>query len=309
MTTGLYSPADLELIFDGKLFDSIFGILRRIWNPNKKGISQYYRDGEIESNRLEKSLLELHPSLYDELIDCCNNENVAEKTRQEDKYCLVLMDSLSLREAMLLEDDFKKDYNVKVGYSFSTLPSETEAFKQRIFRRINISQWNNPNFKYIHDLSSMSVFPESNKLTIWTQIPDNKIHHTRAGHSEPWSMEEIYTDIKQLVNEILITCRHENVVITSDHGYVDLTAGCTFPIGDKWKKMLRNQFKKRWKKKENNWELELLYDQKYIRYSGENYIVQGRYSWTTGRGRVNTRRHGGISIMECMTPALIIGGK
>jgi len=309
MTTGLYSPSDLELIFDGKLFDSIFGILRRIWKPNGKAISKYYRDGEIETNKLEQTLLELYPTLYDELMEHCKKENAAEETRKKDRYCLVLMDSLSLREAMLLENDLKEDYNVELAYSFSTLPSETETFKQRVLGRTNISQWNNPDFKYIHDLSSLSVLPESDKLTVWTQIPDNKIHQTRAGHSEPWSMEEVYPDVRQVVSEILKTCRHDNVVITSDHGYVDLTAGCTFSIGDKWKEMLRNQFKDRWRKKENNWELEQLYEQKFIRYAGEYYVVQGRYSWTTGRGRVNTRKHGGISIMECMTPNIRIGRK
>ena len=33
MTSGLYSPADLELFFEGKSFDAVFQMLRRIWNP------------------------------------------------------------------------------------------------------------------------------------------------------------------------------------------------------------------------------------------------------------------------------------
>jgi len=67
--------------------------------------------------------------------------------------------------------------------------------------------------------------------------------------------------------------------------------------------------KERWRKKENNWELEQLYEQKIIRYAGEYYVIQGRYSHITGRGKVNTRKHGGLSIMECMTPVLNVRKK
>lgn len=304
MSSGIYSPSDLELIFEGKTFESVFGILRRIWNPENKSISKYYRDGEIDTNRLEETLLELYPALYDELLERCMAENVAEITRKKKRYCLVIMDSLSLREAMLLENDLKEKYTVELSYSFSPLPSETESFKQKVFGRTNISQWDNPDFKYLHDLSGISVLPESDTLTIWTQAPDDKLHHTRSGHSEPWSMDDVYADTQQLVHEILKTCRHDDVIITSDHGYVDLTASCTFQITNEWKELLRNQFKNRWRAKENNWELEQLYERGLIRYAGEYYVVAGRYSWTTGRGSVNARKHGGLSIMECMTPVL-----
>ena len=306
MSPGIYQPSDLELIFDGRTFDSVFEILKRIWEPSGKSLSAHYRNGEVSTNKFEQTLLELYPHLYDELLEQCKKKNVAEKVRGKNKFCLLIMDSLSLREAILLENDFKEEYDIQLNYSFSSLPSETESFKKRVFGRSNISQWSNPEFKYIHDLSKLTTLPKSDKLTIWTQVPDNKIHHSRSGHSEPWTMDDIYPDIKQLVHEILKTCRHDEVVITSDHGYVDLTASCFWPLDDWSKTALRNQFKDRWKKKENNWELEQLYDNGFIRYAGDNYIVQGRYSWTTGRGKVNTRRHGGLTLMECMTPMLQI---
>jgi hypothetical protein len=301
MTDGLYSPADLELFFEGKSFDAVFQMLRRIWNPDGKSIREYYREGEIETNKLEETLLELYPDLYGELIKACKKEKVA--------YCLVFMDSLSIREAMRLKADLQEQYEIGVGYSFSALPSDTDPYKHRIFGRINIAQWESPDFKFIHDLSSMSVLPESDTLTIWTQLPDDKLHHTRSGHAEPWAIEDVYADTRRLLAEILQTCRHDEVVVTSDHGYVDLTASCTFPIGEKWKKMLSNQFKERWRKKENNWELEQLYEQKIIRYVEEYYVINGRYTHITGRGKVNTRKHGGLSMMECMTPVLNIRRK
>ena len=309
MTNELYSPADLELFFEGKSFDAVFQMLRRIWNPEGKSIQEYYREGEIETNKLEETLLELYPDLYGEIIKACKKEKVAEEIRRRDKYCLVLMDSLSIREAMLLENDLKELYEINAGYSFSALPSDTDPFKHKVFGRINIAQWESSDFKFIHDLTSVSVLPESDTLTIWTQLPDDKLHHTRAGHAEPWAIEDVYADTRRLLVEILQTCRHDEVVVTSDHGYVDLTAGCTFPLSDKWKKMLANQFKERWRKKENNWELEQLYEQKIIRYAGEYYVIQGRYSHITGRGKVNTRKHGGLSIMECMTPVLNVRKK
>ena len=49
---------------------------------------------------------------------------------------------------------------------------------------------------------------------------------------------------------------------------------------------------------------EFRYEKGFIRYAGEYYVVAGRYSWTSGRGSVNPRKHGGLSIMECMTPVL-----
>lgn len=309
MSHGLYSPSDLELVFEGKTFEAIFKILKRIWDPQGKTISKYYRDGEIETNKLEETLLELYPRLYDEILKGCERENIAEITRKKSRYCLVIMDSLSLREAILLKNDLKEKYDAELDYSFSVLPSETESFRRRVFNRVNISQWENPNFRFIHDLSRISVLPESNTLTIWIQVPDNKLHHARAGHAEPWPINEIYPEVRQLLWEIIETCRHDNVVVTSDHGYVDLTAGCTFSLSDKQKAMLRNQFKERWRKKENNWELEQLYEQKLIRYVDDYYVVQGRCSWTTGRGKINTRKHGGLSIMECMTPVLKIRRK
>lgn len=302
----LYSPADLELFFEGKSFDAVFQMLKRIWNPGGKSIQEYYREGEIETNKLEETLFELYPNLYEEMIEACKKEKVAEEIRRRDKYCLVLMDSLSIREAMLLENELKEQYEIRVGYSFSALPSDTDPYKRRIFGRINIAQWESPDFKFIHDLTNISALPESDTLTIWTQLPDDKLHHTRAGHAEPWAIEDVYEGTRKLLEEILQTCRHDEVAVTSDHGYVDLTAGCTFPLGEEWKKMLANQFKERWRMKENNWELEQLYEQKIIRYVGEYYVIQGRYSHITGGGKVNARKHGGLSIMECMTPVLNI---
>ncbi|MDO8725019.1 MAG: hypothetical protein Q7J35_03000 [Candidatus Methanoperedens sp.] len=302
----VYTPDDLDLLFEGKPFDSIFQIFRRIWDPENKNLHKYYRDGEIESNKFEETFYKLYPKLYDELLEHCQKENTVEITRKRDRYCLVIMDSLSLREAILLERDLKDNFDTQLSYSFSTLPSETDPFKERVFNRINIAQWENPDFKYIHDLENMTVLPESNNLTVWTQVPDNKLHGSRSGHSEPWTIEEIYADTRQLLGEILATCRHNEVIVTSDHGYVDLTAGCTFAISDKMRDLFRNQFKERYREKENNFELDKLHEEKVIRYVGNYYVVQGRYSWFTGRGHVNTRKHGGLSLLECMVPVLRI---
>lgn len=302
----VYTPGDLDLLFEGKTFDSIFQIFKRIWDPESKNLHKYYRDGEIESNKFEETFYKLYPKLYDELLEHCQEENTAEITRKKDRYCLVILDSLSLREAILLERDLKDNFDIEFSYSFSTLPSETDPFKERVFNRINIAQWENPDFKYIHDLENMTVLPESNNLTVWTQVPDNKLHGSRSGHSEPWTIEEIYADTRQLLREILATCRHNEVIVTSDHGYVDLTAGCTFAISDKMRDLLRNQFKERFREKENNYELDQLHEEKVIRYAGNYYVVQGRYSWFTGRGHVNTRKHGGLSLLECMVPVLRI---
>ena len=304
MTSMIYSPADVDLIIQGKTFDATFQILTRIWRAKSTTINDHYRHGEVLTNKLESTLHALLPPLYDELSLKCEKEKFIELTRKKASYCLIIMDSLSLREGILLTEDLKDSYETQLQYAFSTLPSDTDTFRQRAFGRTNITQYENDNLHFVRNCKD-STFTNSKTQIIWSDLPDKLLHISKAGHSELLTSSEIYEQTLQCVKALISASMHDEIIITSDHGYVDLTAGCTFSLGERSEAMLSNQFKNRWKRAQDNWELEQLLEQGIIRCVNDYCVVQGRYSWVR-RGPVNTRLHGGLSLMECMVPVINI---
>jgi len=303
VSEGVYTHEDIDLFIKGETFDAVFNILKGIWKPSDS-IQKYYREGELYTTKLEETLLEIYPNIYRELIEKCDEKTFLEIERKQSNYCAVLMDGLSLREAFLLFRDLEESFDLDLGYSFSKLPSETETFRNAVFGKKNLSTTKDPDIKFIRDMT-IGAMPDSKTLTIVTRYPDGLKHDEKKGHSIDWNPKEVYEKTRQLLFEIIQNSRHKEISVTSDHGYVDLTAGCTFPLNTLEKGMLKNQFKERFKPMENNYELEQLYNRGRIAYSNNYYMVNGRYSWAQ-RGKASSIRHGGISLLECMIPVIRI---
>jgi len=110
--------------------DPVWEAVWNIWAPAGDDIASHY-SREPEMVEYERLLLDVYSEFYTEtLTDRCVNQasmNVPEEG------ALIMMDSMSVREASLfvqfLED---KASELSVGYSYSTVPSETMPFRDRV---------------------------------------------------------------------------------------------------------------------------------------------------------------------------------
>jgi len=185
-------------------------------------------------------------------------------------------------------------HNVKHGFNFSTVPSDTEFFREKIKKSINdFNQINNPeNIKLTGD-----------EKYIWSQFPDVMLDKIQAGHTVISSLEAMYEVVEKIVLEILSKIKTERIVITSDHGYIRTEAGFVFSVPDKAKRKFQQIFGSKRYVKIDSINIEDLIKEGYVKEFNGYYLAKSRYSWPVS-GRYSIYIHGGLSLMECFVPVL-----
>jgi hypothetical protein len=270
-----------------------------IWWPPANDVSDHYgHDREWSSVELERSLVDIYWEFYSEILPWrCVNESSIEVP--EDGTFLV-MDAMSIREASLFAHALdSRGYDIEVGYSFSTIPSETTPYKERVDYSGLERQYSTTT---VRDLDpSLS----GDERLVWSRYPDALLENIQEGKTELSAVEDAYGDSLNVFMSILDQLDSDLFVVGSDHGYVREEPGYNFAIGEEDKNRLRDTFNGRRfvavDEKEGD---DLVMDRMAIEADGY-YMPIARYTWPV-RGKYNVYQHGGISLMECLTPRLFI---
>ncbi len=260
---------------------------------NEKKIGDYYYKSEEKARDFEEFILKSYWEFYDLLAKACLKEkNVFQLYPNA---AVVIMDGMSIRESVLLYKLLKgKGYNVKIGFNFSAIPSDTEFFREKINKPIN-------DFFHINN-------PKNIKLTgyekfIWSYFPDVMLDKIKIGHTVISSLEEMYKVVEEIVIEILAKIKAKRIVITSDHGYIRTEAGFIFSVPDKAKRKFQQIFGSKRYVKMNSINVEDLINEGYVKEFNGYYLAKSRYIWPVP-GRYSIYIHGGLSLMECFVPVL-----
>jgi len=272
--------------------------LLKIWqniDEKESEIGDYYYKGEEEVKDFEEFILKSYWEFYDILAKSCLREDDVFQLYPDET--IVIMDGMSLRESALLYNLLKMEgFNVNHRFNFSSLPSDTEFFRNKIKIPMgNFAQINNPK----------SVRLAGDEKYIWSYFPDVMLDKIKTGHTVISSLEEMYKMSERIVLKILKKIKTNKVVITSDHGYVRTEAGFVFSVPDKAKKKLQQIFGSKRYVKMDNINVEDLINRGYIKEFNGYYVAKSRYSWPVP-GKYSTYIHGGLSLMECITPVLVI---
>ena len=260
--------------------------------------SNYYSSIEPWLSSFEEAIYKLDPKLYDIIIKASIRPTKVDKVMDLSTYALVILDGLSFREAFLLNRDFNK-WNMNTKYSCAPLPTDTKSFTSRYLGAESPSELKrrkNLPFHFEHivskeDLSSMGPLTRD-KVVVWVREPDKTLHEFRERFRTS-DLLQAYAKTR-IVAEPLINIlleRFQEVYVTSDHGYI------TDPHS--WKSL-------------RDFPSDLRYAlnvpesiKPYCKKCGDYWMLIGRFN-TVKRGRHGNIRHGGLSIMEGLTPFITI---
>lgn len=284
---------------------------------NSMEIKNYFEVGEKQIQKLEELILTSSNGIYNELSALAEkNFSLLEELKQP-KTAIIIFDGASIRELPLLES-----LAVNTGfqiidstYKASALPSDTVSFiEQRLIgksispsqleSRKELSSRNIKTYYYDTPIRHFEIKSSELNYLLWSSFPDGTYTNFEARNSLHFE-----TFIKQFdvvwKNVVMAIPREYRIIITSDHGYVYLNNG--FESQSKGDTALRflNQERFRYYSEDeeipqNNSELKIISNRRLG-------IIKGRIkNRPKGHSANKVFRHGGLSLMEVLTPWLII---
>jgi len=276
--------------------DSVWQAVWNIWAPPGDDIGSHY-SREPQMVEYERLLLDVYSEFYtDILTDKCVNE--ASMNVPEDG-TLVMMDSMSVREASLFVQFLQgRDSDLSVGYSYSTVPSETMPFRERVGYSDLKKEYKTASVK------SQEPSLDGDERIVWCRFPDALLENIQEGKTKLSSIEEMYEKSETALRNIIAQLDTDTLVITSDHGYARLDSGHTFQISDRQKNRLQDTFSGRFESVGEVNADDLVEEGLVVEADGY-YMPLGRYTWPAG-GKYSNFQHGGLSVSECITPRITV---
>ena len=129
---------DIEKLLVGNPIDAIFESLTKIWDTNTSK-NYYYTKGEKLSSKFEQQMYKIFPEVYDVIIHNSARNSKIQDVLNKDRFCLIIMDGMSLRESNFIINDLKRFGEVEYSYAYSAIPSETEFFTRKNFGALSPS--------------------------------------------------------------------------------------------------------------------------------------------------------------------------
>jgi len=314
------------LVFDlltspGERLPSIYDWMRnRVWSDSAfklRETTSYFEEGEIQIQKLEDLILSSAQGVYDELSALAEKHYSLLEELTEPKTALVILDGTSIREIPLLKK-LAEDTSFQIlesSYKTAVIPSDTVSFvSQRIIgKSISPSQLESRKELSIKNIKALYydtpirhfelVSSEYNYI-LWSSFPDGTYTNFEARNSLHFE-----TFVKQFdvvwKNIILAIPKDYRIIITSDHGYVYLNNGFESSLKGKAALDFLHQERFRYYSQdeslpENVSELKLLANRRLAMIKGR---IKNR---PKGHNANKVFRHGGLSLMEMLTPWLVI---
>jgi len=271
-------------------------------------INDYYDEREKATRHLTWTLEQVYGELLTGvLLPQVNSRQVTELLAQP-RHALVLMDSLSLREACLLKQRLPAHgYEVLAfDYAFSEVPSDTGTFCQRHWGVSAPSAVNDPRFVYVRADAPPLDELRRDQLVVWGTYPDWFWRHAHSGKTEHIPPAEIYLKTEGMLLGILERIRgHDAIVISSDHGYLSLKAGMAWRTRQPYYGYLKDVMGARTAPISDSKKARALLEKDMLGVHKDHFLVKGRYTGDFG----GVYLHGGLSLMECLTPWLVMRHK
>jgi hypothetical protein len=290
------TEALIDLVEAENPVNSVWQAVWNIWAPPGDDIGSHY-SREPQMVEYERLLLDVYSEFYtDILTDKCVNE--ASMNVPEDG-TLIMMDSMSVREASLFVQFLQSgDSDLSVGYSYSTVPSETMPFRERVGYSDLKKEYKTASVK------SQEPSLDGDERIVWCRFPDALLENIQEGKTKLSSIEEMYEKSETALRNIIAQLDTDTLVITSDHGYARLDSGHTFQISDRQKNRLQDTFSGRFESVGEVNADDLVEEGLVVEADGY-YMPLGRYTWPAG-GKYSNFQHGGLSVSECITPRITV---
>ncbi len=294
-----------------------------IWSRkrfNQLSPADYIESGEAAVFQLEELIFSAAWSLYDEMVaQSLALERTAHFFNDNTRTAVVVFDGASIRELPFFEKyaDETGFTIITSGYGWAALPSDTEFFiEQRLLgKRMAPSQlprrqeWREKQvaaFYYDAPIRQFTLTGSQQHLLLWSSFPDGTYRDLSAKFSGHFSeMLRLYDTVWR--NIVMQIPAHYQIIITSDHGYIFFGPGLDSHFQSDALRLL-NQDRYRF-----------LQDNETLTTDDPGLQIVPEKRLTLLRGRLKNRpqgpagnkvyRHGGLSLMEMLTPYLVIQRK
>ena len=258
------------------------------------------------------------PGLYDEMFHLPPNRNLLTFLREEQPCAAVVFDGMSLRELPLVQQlAGQSGLSIReVGVSYAALPSETNDFvEQRLETGARISPSQLPGrrdlgalgitaYYYSHPLERQGLASSEPAMLLWSHFPDSVYRDSGARFAQHFG--QIHARFETAwMNTVQQVPRRRPILVTSDHGYIFLQYTTDRSRSD------MQQVSRRFG---NERFYCLGEDEQPLPHPDVQYFpsrrlecLRGRVT-TYGQGEAANRlyRHGGLSLMEMLTPWLVL---
>jgi len=279
------------------------------------GPGEFLRMGEGKVNQFELLVASAADRIYNELLSPADTSKSLLNVLSDSNTAVVVFDGLSIREIpMILTLAGKSGLSVSlIGSSQSAIPSETMDFIERELPCGYIAPSQLQTRKELKEKGIAMIYSgnitqplsgdyENSPLLVWSSFPDAMYKDSGAKFESHFEnihalFETAWMNIVQSIKE------KKKIIITSDHGYIFFGAGMDFPRTSSEMKDLNTYFG-------NGRNISIkekpdipVSDDIFISDSKKVAMVKGRVrTRSTGEAASKLYRHGGLSLMETITP-------
>lgn len=302
-------------------------LLEEVWSRDRyqnHAPSEFLRGGEEQVNRLEILVASAADRIYGELLSNPDPSKTLLGALSDSNTALVVFDGLSIREIpMILNLADKSGFKVSMtGTSQAAIPSETMDFIKRELPCGRIAPSQLQTRKELKEKGIVMIYSgditqplspvcvprtgrgeyEESPLLVWSSFPD--VTYKDSGAKFENHFENIHTLFETAWMNIVQSIKGEKrIIITSDHGYIFFGTGMDFPRSQPELRNLNAYFG-------NNRNISLGENPKppesddiWTDTSRNVALVKGRVrTRSTGEAASKLYRHGGLSLMEMITP-------
>ena len=287
-----------------------------VWSKNRfeslKPL-QYLEKSEEIVKKAEDLILTSAPSLYDEIVaESLGTPCITDTMKENPQIAVVILDGLSIREMpQLLELAKPTGFQIlKSEYGIAALPSDTMSFvEQRIIGKklgpsqlVGRKELKEKGITYHYYDSSTRLFElqAGAPFLLWSSFPDGTYMNYEAKSSQHFeSMLKQFDVIWK--NIVMAIPKEYRIIITSDHGYIYFGSGLDSDHKDEMALSYTKNDRFRVAEPTESYPMDSM---------GLHWIDDKRVGMLKGRmknrpqGSAGNKlyRHGGMSLMEMLTP-------
>ncbi|KJR40412.1 hypothetical protein MCHI_003704 [Candidatus Magnetoovum chiemensis] len=280
---------------------------------------EYLRKGEDAVKNFESLISLSADRVYGELLSLPDQNKGLLNVLSDKQTAVVVYDGLSLRELPIILQLAEKSGLTasEIDCSLASAPCDTLEYIKREFNLSKVAPSTLPSRKELKEkniTASYTANPTQSagngelgkSFLIWSAFPDNTYRDSGAKFENHF--ENIHVQIETAwINTVQQIKGKSKIIITSDHGYIFFGTGMEFPRTLSEMRELNNYF--------GNDRFAYLSDKPNVPLSDDVYVDESRQVAML-KGRVKTRstgeassklyKHGGLSLMEMLTPWIIL---
>lgn len=295
---------------------AVDALMTEAWTSNRwqaaqqaGDIARYLIEGEHQASEIEHAIYSIYADLYALLENDVSRQPRVETLIATEPYTLLLIDALSLREApLVLERLARYGCDAALQTAWVQPPTETVAFTRMHLQASGPSdiaaRFDRQPFAFRHVTAEdwMPDFAVSERQRfIWYAFPDNYFHLKETAYDR-----HVVQPITAILDAVLgDPGLVRPLVITGDHGYLWQGGHCPWPVEDpREADLLADAFKHG---RSTTAATQALADTGKAWVQGNAGAARGRFDWG-GRvkGAGSLFKHGGVSLMECVIPWIIV---